>query len=118
MEVDRKGLQSGFHVPARVCDGSIQQSPAGGSIISGMARITYTNSESLSVDVDGQTYYGTLTTKGAQEVRMTVEYKGKEISDGRKWGTDAEEDHNMRAIAQSLLLQMVHDDIRKSQRSS
>jgi hypothetical protein len=81
-----------------------------------MARITYTNSESLSVDVDGQTYYGTLTTKGAQEVRMTVEYKGKEISDGRKWGTDAEEEHNMRMIAQSLLLQMVHDDIRKSQR--
>lgn len=81
-----------------------------------MARITYTNSEPLSVGVDGETFFGTLTTKGAQEVRMTVEYKGQEISDGRKWGTDAEEEHNMRVIAQTLLLRMVHEDIRKNQR--
>lgn len=81
-----------------------------------MARITYTNSEPLSVEVDGRRYFGALITKGAQEIRITVEYKGEEISDGRKWGTDAEEDHNMRAIAQALLLQMVHDDILKSQR--
>jgi hypothetical protein len=81
-----------------------------------MARITYTNSEPLTVEIDGQEHFGTLTTKGAQEVRMTVEYKGKEISDGRKWGTDAEEQHNMRVIAKTLLLRMVYDDLRKHQR--
>lgn len=76
-----------------------------------MARITYTDSEPLTVEIDGQEYFGTLTTTGAREVRMTVEYKGQELSDGRKWGTDAEERHNMRVIAKTLLLRMVHDDL-------
>lgn len=44
-----------------------------------MARIVYTNSEPLTVEIAGQEYIGTLTTKGAQEVRMTVEYNGREV---------------------------------------
>jgi hypothetical protein len=79
-----------------------------------MARITHIDREPLTVEIDGQEYFGTLTTTGAQEVKMTVEYKGQELSDGRKWGTDAEEQHNMRVIAKTLLLQMVQQDRLKS----
>lgn len=76
-----------------------------------MARMEFTNREPISVEVGGQTYFGSLITKGAQEVSMTVEYKGKEYSDGRTWGTDERERRNMLEMAQAYLLQMVRDDL-------
>jgi len=65
--------------------------------------------ESISTEFKGQTHIGTLTVSGTRKLSFTVEYRGRKFSDGRTWGTDSEEQHNMRVIAETILLELVAD---------
>lgn len=65
--------------------------------------------EPISVDVDGQTHQGTLILRGTRKLSVSVEYRGRERTDSRSWGTSSEELHGARVMAKLLLLHLVED---------
>jgi len=69
--------------------------------------------EPISVELGGRTCTGTLFISGTRKLTATVEYRGQKRSDPRTWGTGSEEQHNMRVMAQSLLLQLIDEDKRR-----
>jgi hypothetical protein len=74
-----------------------------------MTKATQERRELLSIEYSGQTHTGTLIISGTRKLYITVEYRGQRVSDGRVWGTHTEEQHNMRVIAQTLLVRLVGD---------
>lgn len=65
--------------------------------------------EPISVDIDGQTYNGTLVLRGSRKLSVSVEYRGRERTDSRSWGTSSEELQGARVMAELLLLHLVED---------
>ena len=65
--------------------------------------------EQLNIEVDGQTHTGTLIIEGTRKLRFTVEYRGRKKTDSRSWGTDPEEQRNIRTMAQAHLVSLVYD---------
>lgn len=74
-----------------------------------MAQKKQERREPISIEFKGRTHTGTLIISGTRKLYFTVEYRGSKLSDGRAWGTDLEEQHNMRVIAQTILLRLVAD---------
>jgi hypothetical protein len=67
--------------------------------------------QSISVEYQGRTYSGDLEIQGTRSLNFVVHYCDRAESDGRQWGTDAGEQHNMIVMAQAKLLQMVTDRV-------
>ena len=65
--------------------------------------------EQISIEIDGQTHIGTLIIEGTRKLRFTVEYRGRKKTDSRSWGTDLEEQRNIRRMAQAHLVSLVYD---------
>jgi hypothetical protein len=63
--------------------------------------------EVMSVEVDGRTHAGTMIVRGTRKLTVSMNYLGNEETDGRSWGTSAEERFNMRQLAKVRLLRMV-----------
>lgn len=78
-----------------------------------MAQKKQERRESISTEFNGRDHTGTLIISGTRKLTFVVEYHGRKLSDGRSWGTDSEEQHNMRVIAETILLQLVFDSERK-----
>jgi hypothetical protein len=66
--------------------------------------------QAISTEVNGRTYSAQLEIRGTRFKQFIVHYNGRSESDGRKWGTDAEEQHNMLLMAEAKLIQMAGDD--------
>jgi hypothetical protein len=69
--------------------------------------------ESISIEKDGRTYTGQLIISGTRKLRFTVEYRGKTHTDSRTWGTDSEELHNLRVMAEFHLIGLVFEAEKK-----
>ena len=65
--------------------------------------------EIISIEQDGQTYTGTLIISGTRKLNFTVEHQGRTKTDSRSWGTNSEELHNIRVMAQVHLIGLVAD---------
>jgi hypothetical protein len=65
--------------------------------------------EQISIEVDGQTHTGTLIIEGTRKLRFTVEYRGQKKTDSRSWGTDPEEQRNIRTMAKVHLTTLVYE---------
>lgn len=65
--------------------------------------------EPVSIEIDGQTHTGTLIIEGTRKLRFTVEYRGHIKTDSRSWGTDAEEQRNLRTMAEAVLVGLVYE---------
>ena len=57
-------------------------------------------SEIISVEYEGRNYQAECVIAGQQKLSFTVNYQGRSSSDGRTYGTSAEELHNLRVMAQ------------------
>lgn len=63
--------------------------------------------EVISADVDGETRYAVMEVRPSENgVMFVVHYGPHSQSDGRTWGMDEEERHNMKVMATALLLQL------------
>jgi hypothetical protein len=69
--------------------------------------------EEISVEHHGREYTGTLIISGTRKLEFTVEYGGRTFSDGRTWGKDSQEQHNLRVMAKTILMELVADAERK-----
>lgn len=65
--------------------------------------------EPISIEIKGNAHTGTLTIRGTRKLYFTVEYRERKLSDGRAWGTNSEEQRNMRVMAQMILLRLIAD---------
>ena len=65
--------------------------------------------ELLTTEIGGRNYTANLIISGTRKLSFTVEYQGHKISDGRSWGTDAEELHNLRVIAENKFMQLLNE---------
>lgn len=69
--------------------------------------------EAISTEYHGRKHTGTLIISGTRKLNFTVEYGGRTLSDRRSWGTDSEELHNLRVMAETVLMELVADTERK-----
>ncbi len=66
--------------------------------------------KSISIEANGRTYSADVEIRGTRSLECVVHYNGRAEADSRKWGTGAEEQHNMLVMAKAKLIQMVGDD--------
>ena len=65
--------------------------------------------EPVSIEHNGKTYTGELIISGTRKLTFRVEYKGRTHPDSRSWGTDPEEQYNLRVMAQAHLVSLVFE---------
>jgi hypothetical protein len=70
-------------------------------------------SEIISTEYKGKNYQGECVIAGQQKLSFTVKYQGRSSSDGRTYGTSAEELHNLRVMAR-LHLNKILDDLEET----
>jgi len=65
--------------------------------------------ELLTITLDGRNYTGNLIISGTRKLFLTVEYQGHKKTDSRTWGTNDEELHNLRVMADVNFLQLLRE---------